>query len=437
MRLPIPDDWSGEFCRYAVCWPNSPKWKAILRGLVSQAARGWSWDEKTGDLIFTLGAMRSVLPQNLELREVIMACGDEGLDKVADALFAIARNQCCDGGAPDNGGIHGYVEDGEGESWPIYGQAPPMALPTGKVPEDYDGTYEQYLLDKCALSAQIVRGVINTARNWAYINFAQTAGLITTIVILIAGGVIVPVFLIPALIAAAIGLVGIQAALLALANGMQDNFDDLVCALYSNDTVRGMIEGVSTILGAILTLIPATGRTASFLRLVAGILFSTDTLNQLLTLDGSYAEPYDCSGCDDPSLGPWNVERGDAVDWLAEQWIEATADNPSCDATRNRVNVQFDSDGVEVRGCDNAVGLGGVVTLVGVEVVSGSITQTGVPKLRIRDANGDIVVSTNTLPWFGSVEATRVALAGTSATEYRIKLSFSGTFGDPVHDPLP
>ena len=437
MRLPIPDDWSGEFCRYAVCWPNSPKWKAILRGIISQAARGWSWDEKTGDLILTLGAMRSVLPQNLDLREVIMACGDDNLNRIADALFAIARNQCCGETAPGNGGIQGSVPDGNGGTVPIYGGEPPMTIPIGQVPPGYDGDYQDYLNDKCATAALIVQNVIDTIRNWAYINFAQTAGLVTTIVILIAGSVIVPVFLIPALIAAAIGLVGLQAALLALANGMQDNFDDLVCALYENDSTEGILTAVSLILGTIIAAIPATGAMANFLRLVAGLLFSTDTLNQLFTMQAGFAPAHDCSGCDDPSLGPWNVSRGDAVDWLAEQWIEATADNPSCDATRNRVNVQFDSDGVEVRGCDNAVQLGGVVTLVGVELVSGSITQTGNPKLRVRDANGVIIVSTNTLPWFGSVEATRVALLGTSATEYRVKLSFAGTFGDPVHDPLP
>lgn len=51
MRLPIPNDWNNEeWGCFIVRWPDSPQWRAILRGLLYQQTRGRLWDENTGTI---------------------------------------------------------------------------------------------------------------------------------------------------------------------------------------------------------------------------------------------------------------------------------------------------------------------------------------------------------------------------------------------------
>lgn len=49
MKTHIPDDWNGEDWQcIQVQWPLSDKWLAVLNGVLSIAARGRYWDEKSG-----------------------------------------------------------------------------------------------------------------------------------------------------------------------------------------------------------------------------------------------------------------------------------------------------------------------------------------------------------------------------------------------------
>lgn len=300
MRIWIPDDWDGEtYCRYAICWPNSPKWLAILRGQVTEIARGWFWDETTGDLLGTLDQARATLDYNIELREVIMACSDQGLEKIAAAIIKLANSQCCDGTILDTGGVQGVVNDGI-DDIPIYGSIPPGSITPGIVPEGFEGTYEEYLTAKCNAAHAILDGVIQTCRNWAYINFAQTAGLVALLVAALAGWVVVPLYLITILIGGAIGLVGLQAALIGLADGLEARRDDIVCILIETDSTELIISRLSQVLASIISLLGVTGPVGAFLRLVASILFSTDTLNQLFeaSVAAHPTRQCNCVGCD-------------------------------------------------------------------------------------------------------------------------------------------
>ena len=76
MKHAIPDDWDGTFCRFAICWPDSVLWRALLRGLVTEPARGFFWDEKTGSIKNILAEFRQTVDQNLDLECVIMTCKD-------------------------------------------------------------------------------------------------------------------------------------------------------------------------------------------------------------------------------------------------------------------------------------------------------------------------------------------------------------------------
>jgi len=50
VRVPIPDDFTGEWECFSVYWPKSDKWNALLMGFLSYAMRGRFWDEKTGNV---------------------------------------------------------------------------------------------------------------------------------------------------------------------------------------------------------------------------------------------------------------------------------------------------------------------------------------------------------------------------------------------------
>lgn len=296
MRLPIPDDWEGEYCRYAVCWPNSPKWKAVLRGLITQAARGWSWDERTGNIKATQAIIVETLDMNLHLPEVIMACNDDNLRLIALAINNLAKAQCCDG-VPQGGGVQGQVPDGEGGFIPIYGSSPGIELPPGEAPPDYDGTYEDYLTDKCNGAHSIVDGLIATLHLWANINFTQQAGLTVLLLAALAGIIIIQPYLIVVLIGYLLLSTGINAGLVSLADEIEVRRQEIVCAMVEHDTVSGIIAAVNVIISAAIAAIPATGALAFALRGVAAILLNTDTLDQLFNATIPGVPGRDCSEC--------------------------------------------------------------------------------------------------------------------------------------------
>lgn len=52
MQAPIPDDWINEaWLCYAIQWPDSTKWLAILNGLLSNPRQGRFWNAQTGSII--------------------------------------------------------------------------------------------------------------------------------------------------------------------------------------------------------------------------------------------------------------------------------------------------------------------------------------------------------------------------------------------------
>jgi len=77
----IPDDWDGEtFQCVEVHWPNSPQWWSILRGMVSEMARGRMWDEKTGSIKDTQEIGREIWARSFPF----MPCGSTGCPETGD-----------------------------------------------------------------------------------------------------------------------------------------------------------------------------------------------------------------------------------------------------------------------------------------------------------------------------------------------------------------
>jgi len=312
MKVPIPQDWLGEYCCFSVEWPDSPEWKAILVGQLTAPARGRFYDEKTGNIRLTQDIIRATYDNNLLLPGVIMACNSPELSEIAAALRLIAANQCCAAGPPANGGIQVVVTTPGDATIPLYGSVPPATLPSGEVPPDYQGTVEEYNADKCRTAHLIVSGLVGSLNNLAHFNFAITTGVIVTVLGALAGIIILPEFLIPALIGAGIVLVLETHLLSDLAAAIEAERDDIVCFMYTSDNTEQVMELISDTIDVLIAGLATTTLLGAALKTIALVLVNTDTINQLFTLvQGLGDVDVSCISCG--SSGEF-VTRTDASD---------------------------------------------------------------------------------------------------------------------------
>src|SRR5690606_12920058 len=64
----IPSDWDGEaWSCVRVQWPDSPQYRALLRGALSQLMRGRYWDGQTGSVIGAQNVGKAVWAANAGL----------------------------------------------------------------------------------------------------------------------------------------------------------------------------------------------------------------------------------------------------------------------------------------------------------------------------------------------------------------------------------
>jgi len=67
MKIPIPDDWSGEWSCIQIEWPDSVIWRAILLGMIDQMSAGRLWDERSGSIHAIQAIGREIWQRNIEL----------------------------------------------------------------------------------------------------------------------------------------------------------------------------------------------------------------------------------------------------------------------------------------------------------------------------------------------------------------------------------
>lgn len=72
-QLLIPDDWDGEnWFGLCVQWPDSEKWRHVLRGLLSHLKRGRAWDGKTGSVLDAIDIGYEIFDRSFPF----VPCGD-------------------------------------------------------------------------------------------------------------------------------------------------------------------------------------------------------------------------------------------------------------------------------------------------------------------------------------------------------------------------
>lgn len=304
----IPSDWGGEYCLFSVCWPNSPQWLAVLRGVLTIPAEGRFWDESSGTITAAQLIIQNTYDYNLDNREVIMACGDTGLQSVADGLLAIARalgsaqggnSSCSCLGA--NIQVQTFIDLSDGSRWPILSSGPLVELPGTGYPDNFDNE-EDYLADKCQVATLIVNQLIESLRNMGAVNWAT--GVIGAAVILacLVGLIVVPEAAIPVLLFALVGNIGITTALLSLADQIETDKEAWICVLYTGDNIETLTGLLADLLDSAIALIAVSGTIGAAIKVIALTLLNGDTLGALFSGAAHQAYPdADCTACEDCS----------------------------------------------------------------------------------------------------------------------------------------
>lgn len=239
----IPNDWLGEYCKYSICWPNSPQWEAVLRGVLTLPARGRHWQETTGTITEAQSVIRETFDYNLHLRGCLMACDDAGLLAIATALEKLARNQCCAGGAGGTSGGSGGAGATQEELLDTVQGDPETEEP----PEGFE-TWEEFFNDKCAVAHDTISKLQQSLLQMGTINL----GVMTLDAVSIALTIIITLAMpASAIIAAAALLIAIggEIVLVTLLSIVNDNEQELICSLYEGDSASGSLDLFHTLLG--------------------------------------------------------------------------------------------------------------------------------------------------------------------------------------------
>lgn len=77
MKIPIPDDWTGDWTCVEIQWPNSPKWISLLLGLTGSPSQGRYWDGRTGTITDAQEVGREIFQRNYPLKPCQICNGDD------------------------------------------------------------------------------------------------------------------------------------------------------------------------------------------------------------------------------------------------------------------------------------------------------------------------------------------------------------------------
>lgn len=321
MEMPIPDDWDGEsFCRWAVCWPDSDQWKAILYGLIEMPHQGRFWDFSTGHFLTVREQFKPSYDYNFVLKEVIMACGDNGLQEIAAAIRSLsiavtaqaaASANCCGQGSAGQGDIpvpHNPIEESDPEVDP---------------PPDGFESWGDYFTNKCSVATDIVTTLQADIGRMTTINLVGIT--LTALIPVLIGLLLTPV---PGDEIAVIA--GILLGVLTLGSAMLDNisdtinahFQELVCALYNaSSSASAEADFEAAFAGAwVAEGYDTTPYSISAKSLINSMVGSAST-NRLFENQTDRILPLgDCTGC----VCEVQIDFGsDTGDWVVEsEWFE-------------------------------------------------------------------------------------------------------------------
>lgn len=293
----IPDDWTGDYCRYAVCWPKSPQWEAILRGCLNLPSRGRFWDEDTGNIIGAQNVLRPTFDQNLHLRGVIMACDDGGLVDLSAALAAIAASMRSNDGCCGEG-------DGSGGAPP---NAPPFTPPVDSDPEtdpppDGFATWEEFWAAKCSIAFDIVEKLERDLGTLAIVEWGSAGAEAITASLLIILITPIPAAAIIALVFFLLTVTAVVVVASALSI-VVENEEDFICALYRGVSSESSRNDFLVLFNSLADTAIADPIERFAAEQVISYMLSSVSTNRLYSLDGTITYPEkDCQACAEPCV---------------------------------------------------------------------------------------------------------------------------------------
>lgn len=308
-RMPIPWDWDGESWKcWAIEWPDSPLWRAILEGFITTPMRGWFWDERTGNVTEVQLIGIEIDNRNHPHEEVLMACNEETttiLQGILDQLTALVNKPCC----PATG--TGTGSRGAGGS-----AAAPNPYDDGGEPGDFPPGFEdrdEWKSHQCDMAEDILNALKADLLGLSGLSYAAATptGMV---------GLLIGILLTPIPFDDLIALLGFliytgynYSLLATMATQIEASQDELRCILYS----AGSVETAQSDLMAELTEIADAAFTLEadkvWVMETIGFMVPTDSLNRLFADVPTISQGADCSGCAESGISPWTVVYGNAT----------------------------------------------------------------------------------------------------------------------------
>jgi hypothetical protein len=302
MEVPIPDDWDGiSFCRWSVCWPESVQWKAVLYGLIEMPNQGRFWDFHTGNFLELRNQFRDAYDYNFNLKEVIMACGDNGLQDIASAInnvasamnaqaiaSAYASAQCCDRQGSGGGGT----------TAPPFNPTEPGDPETDPPPDGFE-TWEEFLSDKCAIAWDIVETLESDLGQLALTNLTSIGTTALATILAVALATPIPFDDVIALAAFLLSIAAevVIATALSLVN---DNEGELACELFNGTNAQDSRSRFMSKYSDIVDNASVDPVEGFACKTIVGYMVQSSATNRMYIKDTTQSwPPRDCTGCEE------------------------------------------------------------------------------------------------------------------------------------------
>jgi hypothetical protein len=299
MEMPIPDDWDGvKTCRWAICWPDSSRWQAILSGLIETPMQGRFWDFETGNFLDLRDAFKPSYDYNFDLKGVIVACNDTGLSDIASAINNLATATAhASAVATATGDCGCQGSDGAGQFPQPENETEAGDPASDPPPAGYD-SWEQFFTQKCGMIFDFLSRLQDTLANIATVSVGSIAlaDLVAVIIVLttltISSAGIVAI----AGIILAIGSVVVATTMIDLISA---NIDDLVCALFDGTSADGSRAAFLSKWNEIVEAASVDPIETFVMEQLMVYLTSPDEINRLYDVDHTrgWEGLGDCSGC--------------------------------------------------------------------------------------------------------------------------------------------
>lgn len=320
--IPIPNDWDGvSWCCSVIEWPSSDQWRAILLGQLTAPLRGRFWDGRSGTIVDAQAVGLEIYERNI-LGGQMAGCLEDLGAQLAAIELAIRQSSCCPGGDGP-----GYIEDGEGGFF--YGAEEPVTEPSIFGPGQEFPDQATFDAHRCLVANRIIEGLIVTLNN---------ASLLTAASFAVGVGVALTVFNPPLGIFVALAVAGfVFAGLNTLANHINDNKEDWICALYKAHGYRSALSAIDDVLDAAIAAL-GYGAFGDELRELFHSMLATDVINSLYeaaSLPPALNDYVDCDPC---------VVCGPIWDFASDGQGWAEYENPSLPAC---CTINHSYDGAE------------------------------------------------------------------------------------------